>query len=784
MKLNKIYISAFGKLKDFTLELSDGLNVIYGENENGKSTVMAFIKMMFYGSPKSSQNLSKSPRKKYAPWDGGQMAGSIEFEHSGRHYRIERTFGASNSADKVFLCDLDLGTRASAESDIGKTFFSLSLPAFERSVFIESTGSVDANTDADSELNSKLSNLAYSGDENISYGKILKRLEDAKHKLIGKTGKTGEYAKLCSNIDELKISLNTAIQKKEYANSLKEQIDTLLKEVSALEQEAKTLKASIESEKDIRNAQKLKNMLSLKGDLDELNKSLQFSDGGYADEMFVNKLVFCISKIENISSKISDKTRECQNLKETIELAENPGSEITPENAEKTKVELNKAKAENSSLSELCHKKKSEIDDIAASISTQSEKKTISLPCLIGSGVCLAVFIALFILNFNFSFVFAATFLILLVLAFVIKPKNRKYADLQNKISALKAELSELEKRLGESTNECNILSSKFETINNFLNSNTAVIERQKALLEETSKELEALFEEAKAQENDLFSLYSRYSDCKDIDTIKQSLAEIKEKASKQKEIKQQLNYIAKDVGNISYDEAAQKLKAIPDSIQTETLDFEALKTEYESKAEHILNHKNRIAELSAEYKSAANAENEVSDIKAKICAGEQKAMLMKNYYDKVSLAAEVLTESFAEIRSGYGGMLEQKAGDIFTGLTNGAYKKVNISKSFDISVEHSEHFGGKEADYLSAGAYDQAYLSLRLALSSLITENSEPLPVILDDPFVNYDDTRTHIAAEYLKEFSESVQTVVFTCHSFDMNSLSEIGASAVVLN
>ena len=43
MKIKKIYISAFGGLKDFTLELNDGLNVVYGNNEDGKSTVAAFI---------------------------------------------------------------------------------------------------------------------------------------------------------------------------------------------------------------------------------------------------------------------------------------------------------------------------------------------------------------------------------------------------------------------------------------------------------------------------------------------------------------------------------------------------------------------------------------------------------------------------------------------------------------------------------------------------------------------------------------------------------------------
>ena len=84
MKINKIYISAFGGLKDFTLELNDSLNIIYGNNEDGKSTVAAFIKAMFYGTGRNSRNLADSVRLKYTPWDNSTMAGRIYFENCGK----------------------------------------------------------------------------------------------------------------------------------------------------------------------------------------------------------------------------------------------------------------------------------------------------------------------------------------------------------------------------------------------------------------------------------------------------------------------------------------------------------------------------------------------------------------------------------------------------------------------------------------------------------------------------------------------------------------------------
>ena len=75
MKIIEINIKCFGKLRDFVLKPGEGVNIIYGNNESGKSTVMAFIKAVFYGFE------SAEKRMQYEPWSGGQPAGSIEFEH-------------------------------------------------------------------------------------------------------------------------------------------------------------------------------------------------------------------------------------------------------------------------------------------------------------------------------------------------------------------------------------------------------------------------------------------------------------------------------------------------------------------------------------------------------------------------------------------------------------------------------------------------------------------------------------------------------------------------------
>ena len=216
MKLERIYIEAFGGLKNFTLNLSAGFNTVYGQNENGKSTVMAFIKMMFYGSEqRQSSDLSKSTRRRYTPWDGSQMAGSIDFEHSGRRYRLEREFGASNSTDKLTLYDLDMGTRQSVAGNVGRDFFGLSASAFERSLFVGQFGAVASDSAAEGEINAKLSNIAVTGDEDTSYQTVLERLEDARFDLVSKSGKVGKLVKNRALLSELNGRLKIIARSKE-----------------------------------------------------------------------------------------------------------------------------------------------------------------------------------------------------------------------------------------------------------------------------------------------------------------------------------------------------------------------------------------------------------------------------------------------------------------------------------------------------------------------------------------------------------------------------------------
>jgi len=764
MKIKSLHIGAFGGLKNLDLNFEDSFNLIYGQNEQGKTTVMNFIKMMFYGTERSGAQLSKNLRKKYLPWDNSQMAGSIDFENNGRNYRIERIFGNSNSTDKVTLIDLGFGTRETVAADIGTSLFTLSAAAFERSIFIGQFGFPESNDLATGELNGKLSNIALTGDETISFDAVKKRLETAKFELSSKSGKSGVYDKNIKLLKELETQLEQSLSTEQTIATAKQKAKLMAEEITALQEKLGSIKTKIEAENDVRNSEKLKELLELKEQLDILNKSLTLSNGKLADELFVRKVEFCLSKIDAYKAKIETKQSEVSLLESNLKLALNPSPDASPEKLEQ--------------LSERIKEIEKETEDTKAKIETLSAtpKPKTNMLWYILAGVFAVLGAVFFAINISKPLAIASFGLALIFICIAIitiSKSKQSQSKVESEIVDLKLKENQLISLLA--TEKAN-----FTAINTALNTNSAMIENQKQKLEQTTQEIEILNGEISNEENTLFTLFSTLKETNNTEEIKSILLELKEKAQSQKSLKQNINYILKDIGNISYDEAKAKLQ---NTIVDTEIDFEKLKADGETLTNDITIKRETLATLLAEIKSiSANAKNS-EQLKKQIEALKAKTNAQKEYIDNLELALEILNDSYAEVRQSYGSVLEQNASEIFKGLTDNRYCNMSISKSFDITVEKSDVFGSRELDYLSSGTADQAYLSLRLALSNLLTNETQKLPIILDDALAQYDDIRTKTALKFLCDYSKNGQIIMFTCHKALCDSAKEFEVNQINL-
>ena len=172
MYIKEINIKTFGGIENKTYNFSDGLNVLFGANESGKSTVIAFIKYIFYGI-----SGRKSEFKRYVPLSGEPMCGSITVCGDNCEYEIFRTSKGAK-AKQISVGNKVNGDVMSADfaQNIGKNLFSLGEDAFLNTLFVSNISSKISG--GDGEISARLSNLAQSGDENTSQEKICKKIDE------------------------------------------------------------------------------------------------------------------------------------------------------------------------------------------------------------------------------------------------------------------------------------------------------------------------------------------------------------------------------------------------------------------------------------------------------------------------------------------------------------------------------------------------------------------------------------------------------------------------------
>lgn len=176
MKINRIYIKNFGGISNKEYVLSNELNVIFGENEAGKSTFLSFIRFIFYGA-KKQRGKELSFRDKYMPWNGEDMSGEIEFTINDTEYSLSRSISATGRKKDVNFINKTTGDTISVSDadEIGNEMFKLSEEAFLKTLFLGADG---AQISSDGELLAKISNAAQSGDETVSHQAIFDEIND------------------------------------------------------------------------------------------------------------------------------------------------------------------------------------------------------------------------------------------------------------------------------------------------------------------------------------------------------------------------------------------------------------------------------------------------------------------------------------------------------------------------------------------------------------------------------------------------------------------------------
>ena len=178
MKINKIQVNGFGNIVGKNFDFSDGINLIRGNNENGKSTLVYFIKSMLYGINRNKAGENFSELERFNPWQSTDFSGKMEYTIKDKKYSTFRDFNRNNS--KVFD---ESGNDITGEYnkdksrgvELGFAHFGIDEETFFNSAFV-SQGDVTVDSNEQKDIIQKLTNVIQSGDEAVSYDKAQERL--------------------------------------------------------------------------------------------------------------------------------------------------------------------------------------------------------------------------------------------------------------------------------------------------------------------------------------------------------------------------------------------------------------------------------------------------------------------------------------------------------------------------------------------------------------------------------------------------------------------------------
>ena len=772
MKIKSIYISAFGKFEDKTFDFSDGLNVIYGENEDGKTTLMNFIRMMFYGcSVRSSEALYKNPREKYRPRNEKAMAGSIDFEHGNRNYRIERIFKNSNSTDKIAVIDLDTNERTAftGKEDLGKRFLGLSAEAADRSIFLKEHGAIGSNAVAEGEINSRLSNLATTGSEEISAQQLLSRLEKARNAISTKTGRGGKLIRDTERLNELETELQNAKRTEFERKECDLRIENEKAMLSSVNTEIGRLTAQIKAAEGGKRYIKLKEFVEGENALNSLQSKLVANDGKEITLTLLSEAEGNLSEYKILSADLSLKEERYNKLKSEVDKLKEELNIEGKETSDEIAKQIKDKKAEQEKLSGTVSELKAKAEETLKKANDAAAQKPKIRPlfvllCVIGIIICALSFILTPLKNILLIGGGVFTF-ISVILMLALRKKPEISADV---LFEEEKKLREEIKKIEEEKENLNAL------INNLITKEAVQREREAAAGEnftkrveefsQSTKDLEKLKSRLREIEDFLLNLSAKTKDFS-INGIEIILKSHKDNLNKKSSLVTKLEILCADLDNISVSDAQKELSAIPEgAISVGDPDDPNNRLIFKKKEAEELRQKiaDDIAKSRNDFRFHTHPtliEKEIEELKATI----QKE---KHFLWCVDVASLTLEDASAKVRSGFGTALSSRTGEIMSGITGGKYRDVNVSQNFDITVKETGNFEGFDWQSLSDGTIDQAYFALRLGVSEFLSRDGEKLPLILDDPFDRYDDIRANQAMEFLKEYSKDSQALLFTCH------------------
>ncbi len=760
MLIKSLHITSFGGVCDSDIELSEGINLISGVNESGKSSVAMFIKFIFYGlSAKSSKNDrydksdKVSERLRWVNRETMQASGYITAEDEFKNlWRIERSLILSDNStarERCRIINQTTGEMITGEEP-GEYFFKVPEDVFISTCFISQNSAVKPELsvlesvikEADS------SDSAFSG-AGVDLGGGIKRLENIRREIEHKNGGGGILHSLREQRAAALREYQSSAEKAEEILSLGTSLDDIKKRITELEAENEHYGTLFSSLDKIVLKRRLDALAQSENRLESIKKQLDALEAS----SFNDECKDALDEAERGIIEYDELSASYDELFNDFELPDDLSSiDMADEEPQANDAEADAARSSHLE------------NDIRT-------KTAVAVALMTAAVLGAATFGVMYFFNIDaYSIPLIVTLgLIVIGIVFVVKlcGEKRELNDILDRWDAESSddieEIAAQEDQSRRTAEEKNVnltemlgaAKLKFDSCSDFVKSlaTEAGLEHSESIYD-TVEKLRALLSEVKEKKSSLASAAAKISGRLD------ALLEMTEGVDSAKAELEAAKVLETDIGKTAAALGAEEIKEASSRREfTENALKSALKRK--SALEEKLLELGKLTRTPDEYESlisSLDSQIEEYTIRREAC----------------ELAIKVIGESAASMRVGVIERLRESAAETIRNAT----KHENLMLDSTLTPSLSSKKSHLTSEILSRGTADITYLSLRRALVGEIFAKEKPA-LIFDESFSHIDIGRTKSFINALDGAGE--QYLILTCREDEAKIAALLGANVI---
>lgn len=816
MIIKTLNLYAFGKFENTTIELSDGFNLIYGPNEAGKSTIQAFIEGMFFGfyKPYRKRRTYSDDYKRYKPLHQDKYYGSmIVIDDNNREIRIERDFLQDRDGVRIFdnLTGEDI-TMAYPYDAATKQYLPLGYNGVNASIYNNTVNFKQMASYSDEmlakEVNNRLIDMASSqgGAADIPVSGVIDYLEEKKKEIGTFRRSRSNYGLAVRKREQLEEQLTAAEQSDERIRANQKRILQYQSNLARYEKKKQDrIEQRREQERAAVDAQN-RRVAAARAEGDKLRAERQeiAQAGDYYDEATHDHLRYLNRTGESLERQKAAVADDIRDLK--------AGAKKTRQQYDKLTEQLS-----------LYDKRQIDADIISYRDAVGSAQPKTAARA--GKDSAREADTGL---RATFKSYGRATYIVMLVIGLALAAVGfvnpAQYFVFVAQVVLLAAGLFLAVCGIGG-----NILLSRGGSAPAEAAYDDAEIYDDDAD-DDLSQNVDLLYEDVHDDEDapatieDLLYVYG----VTDVDTLGSMLTRIKSAFDKQKRLAQrlsdsrvkleslkrqqadldrQMTEMAIGIKNIleplgltsieAYAEGAKAKEALKDLdakiAANDTLVDNMAGADYAKmpsgrllqRSSHDVSERtldrsietirHEIAALEGQNQTLASGHESPVTLRERIAALDRQIQAYEDDMKAIDMAEAFFNRYQKRSHQMQAGDLNEKIGEILSQITH-RYHEVRVDDHLNVKVVSPSTGTLVGINQLSGGTVDQIYFALRFGVRDLLDVH-QSLPFVLDDPFVQYDDTRKKAALTFLNEMSQTDQILLFTCSSDEKRIMDKEG-------